>query len=449
MPKISVIVPVYNVEKYLKKCLDSIIEQTLQDIEIICVNDGSTDGSSQILDNYAQQDIRIKVIHKKNTGYGNSMNRGIDMAIGEFIGIVESDDFAAANMFEDLYNIAHDNDAEVVKSNFYEVSSEGTEFLEALKKCDYNEAFCPIHNREVFYAPPSIWAGIYKREYLKKNKIEFTETPGASYQDTSFIFKVWACAQKVIMTEKAYIHYRIDNSNSSVNSSSKIYCVCDEYESSEKYINDYLPENREMLIMLLTGLKYQTYMWNYERLAAEFQYSFLQIMVNEFLDAKNKGTLKPEYFNKSAWNEVNRIIDAPDYFFKNTAKIYRDKGLTNKPALNYIIYENGFLELMKQYQNIIIYGAGVVGQYVLQYLERHEVNHIVCLAVTSALDNPEKIDGVPIRSISDLTDYAEKGLIIVATLERIQDEIIDTLKSLQYHNVVAIDNYLLEAIKNN
>jgi len=448
MPKISIIVPVYNVERYLEQCLDSIITQTLWEIEIICVDDGSTDSSSQILDDYAQQDARIKVIHKKNTGYGNSMNIGLDMASGEFIGIVESDDFASADMFEVLYNIAHDNGVEVVKSNFYEFSSEKTEFLEVLHKCSYNTVFCPRQNYEVFYAPPSIWSGIYKRKYLIENKIKFTETPGASYQDTSFIFKVWACAQKVIMTKEAYIHYRIDNSNSSVNSSSKIYSVCDEYESSEKYINDYLIENREMLMTLLNALKYQTYMWNYERLAAEFQYSFFETMVKEFHDTKIKGFLNAEYFTKSSWIEMNTIIDTPNQFFKSTAKIYRDKCLTTKPALNYIMYENGFLELTKQYQNIIIYGAGVIGQIVMEYLKNHEFEHILCLAVTNALDNPEEIDGTPIRTISDLAEYTQKSLVIVATLERIQDEIINTLKSLQFQNIVAIDDYLLDAIKN-
>ncbi len=103
MPKVSVIVPVYNGEKYLKECLDSILSQTLSDIEIICVNDGSTDGSYDILENYKLKDSRIKIINKPNTGYGNSMNVGIQESQGEFIGIVESDDYVEPNMYELLY----------------------------------------------------------------------------------------------------------------------------------------------------------------------------------------------------------------------------------------------------------------------------------------------------------------------------------------------------------
>ena len=119
MVKVSVVVPVYNVQKYLKKCLDSIVNQTLKEIEIICVDDGSTDSSGEILDQYAAKDKRVRVIHKKNTGYGNSMNIGFAAATGEYIGIVESDDFAELNMFETLYKVAHKNDLDVVKSSFY------------------------------------------------------------------------------------------------------------------------------------------------------------------------------------------------------------------------------------------------------------------------------------------------------------------------------------------
>ena len=123
MPKVSIIVPIFNVEKYLRECLDSLINQTLDDIEIICVNDGSTDNSAQILQEYRFKDKRIKVINKENSGYGISMNMGLDVANGEFIGIVESDDFADSKMFEDLYNLAKEKNADIVKSDWLEYTT--------------------------------------------------------------------------------------------------------------------------------------------------------------------------------------------------------------------------------------------------------------------------------------------------------------------------------------
>ena len=104
--KVSIVIPICNVERYLKECLDSVINQTLKDIEIICVDDGSTDASLSILRTYEKMDTRIKVITKQNSGYGNTMNVGMDIAIGEYIGIVESDDYIEKNMFERLYNTA-------------------------------------------------------------------------------------------------------------------------------------------------------------------------------------------------------------------------------------------------------------------------------------------------------------------------------------------------------
>lgn len=102
MPVLSIIVPICNVEQYLVQCLDSLLNQSFRDFEVICIDDGSTDGSPAILDAYAQRDARVRVVHKKNSGYGHSMNIGLSMATGEFVGIVESDDFVAPDMYEVL-----------------------------------------------------------------------------------------------------------------------------------------------------------------------------------------------------------------------------------------------------------------------------------------------------------------------------------------------------------
>ena len=118
MPKVSIVVPIYNVEKYLRKCLESIENQTLEDIEVICVNDGSKDRSKEIVNEFVNRDPRFILIDKPNTGYGNSMNVGFERATGEYIGIVESDDYADSDMFETLYHEAHANHLDVLKSGY-------------------------------------------------------------------------------------------------------------------------------------------------------------------------------------------------------------------------------------------------------------------------------------------------------------------------------------------
>ena len=119
MTKVSILMPACNVEKFLRECMDSVVGQTLKDIEIICIDDGSKDSTGDILDEYAEQDDRIKVIHKPNSGYGHSMNVGLQNATGEYVGIIETDDFADPDMFEKLYEVAKRTDADVVKSNYY------------------------------------------------------------------------------------------------------------------------------------------------------------------------------------------------------------------------------------------------------------------------------------------------------------------------------------------
>lgn len=328
MPKVSIVVPVYNVEKYLRQCMDSIINQSLQDIEIICIDDGSKDSSGKILDEYASKDSRVRVIHKQNTGYGNSMNIGFDAATGEYIGIVESDDYAEANMFEALYSCAKENDCDAVKSEFYYYYSKPVEknikqeyFSQAM--CDH--VFCPttdftskIEQVEFFNIKPSIWSALYRRDFIREKQIRFHETPGASFQDSSFNFKVWACAQRVKLIPEAFLHYRQDNEGSSVNSSGKVFCVCDEYEEMYRFLAEH-PLLKGKLECLVTRIKYDSYMWNYERLSQKYKYIFLERMATEFREDEKKGLLEKEYFEWYKWNLLHEIMDDPAGYYTRNA----------------------------------------------------------------------------------------------------------------------------------
>ena len=117
--KVSVLVPIYNGEKYLRQCLESLQKQTLKDIEIICINDGSTENSAKIIKEFTKADSRFRVITKKNSGYGDSMNRGLKKAQGEYIGILESDDFLEEDAFEKLYKLATKHKADVARANYF------------------------------------------------------------------------------------------------------------------------------------------------------------------------------------------------------------------------------------------------------------------------------------------------------------------------------------------
>ena len=307
-PKVSILVPCYNVEKYLTQCLDSIVNQTLKDIEIIVINDGSTDSTLDIIKSYAKKDKRIKIIDKPNEGYGKSMNRGLDAASGEYIGIVESDDWVDADMFQDLVKIADENNADIVKSNFYTYTTEkGDEFCKSFPTYAENRILKPIDNKSVFFIQPSIWSAIYKRDFLIKNKIRFLESPGASYQDTGFAFKVWAMAKRAFLTDKAYLHYRCDNVNSSVKSSGKIFCVCDEYDEIERFLIKNKLFNKSMQ-NLLVNMKFNTYMWNINRLTDDAKQEFLTRFIPEFREYVINKNITNKYMDNKTWLKLLRIL---------------------------------------------------------------------------------------------------------------------------------------------
>lgn len=324
-PKISVLVPCYNVEKFLHQCLDSIVNQTLRDIEIICINDGSTDKTLDIITSYAKHDDRIIVIDKPNEGYGKSMNRGLDAATGKYIGIVESDDWIDLNMFEHLVHIAEKNDVQVVKSNFYRYTTEnGEENIKAdvLPVHDTNCVINPLQRISVFYCQPAIWSAIYRRDFLVKNEIRFLESPGASFQDTGFNFKVWMMAKRVWLTSDAYLHYRCDNENSSVKSTGKIFCVCDEYESIEQYLSE-----RNLLTprvkRLIAHIKLGPYKWNLERLGGNAQQQFAERFAQEYQGIIKRGELERIYFDDRTWAHLMKIIYPKKLWWKIANIFYR------------------------------------------------------------------------------------------------------------------------------
>jgi len=196
MPKISVIIPVYNTEKYLAECLDSVVNQTLQDIEIICVNDGSTDGSLAILEEYAEKDSRIKIIQQKNQGAGEARNKGIKTAQGEYIAFIDSDDFLEEDCFyEKLYNSAKSEQADISKANYKNLSDKYVpEFVNEMikeNKLNFTSTFCSC---------------IFNRLFLINNNIFFPNL--IDMEDPVFAFSCAIKANKIIIVDNLYIIIR-------------------------------------------------------------------------------------------------------------------------------------------------------------------------------------------------------------------------------------------------
>lgn len=314
-PLVSLLVPIYNVERYLRECLESARLQTLESIEVICINDGSTDGSKAIIEEYVARDSRFHLIDKENSGYGASMNVGLEVATGRYIGILESDDFFERNALELLYNAAEECDAQVAKSNFWFYWSdpeEKNEFFELVTQSMANRLVNPQNETGIFYLKPSIWSALYRKDFLDANRIRFLETPGASYQDAGFNFKVWASADRVTYLHEAVIHYRQDNEASSVNSPSKVYCVCDEYEEMNRFLANH-PE-KSYLKAVQEKMKYDSYMWNYERLSDSLKKEFIVRFSSEFERDIESGYVDLSLFEPWKKNDLALIVSNPMLF---------------------------------------------------------------------------------------------------------------------------------------
>ncbi|MDD3668893.1 MAG: glycosyltransferase [Alphaproteobacteria bacterium] len=284
--RLSVIVPICNVEKYLRQCLDSIVASTLKDLEIILINDGSKDNSLVIMQEYAKRDKRIKIIDKPNEGYGKTMNRGLDIAAGDYIGIVESDDWIEPDMYETLYNLAKKHKVDIAKGRFFQFDDKTgeTEHLSSLPEYDAEQVINPRERPAIFTTGASIWSAIYRRDFLNDNKIRFLESPGASYQDTGFNFKVWAMAKSAYLTMKPLLHYRVGHASQSVKSKDKVFCICDEFKEIERYMAD-KKKKFHALEKIFNRVKYGCYKWNYNRLDGENREAFRKAMASELSEA--------------------------------------------------------------------------------------------------------------------------------------------------------------------
>ena len=320
---VSIIMPSLNVAPYIRQCIESVIAQTLKDIEIICVDAGSTDGTLEILQEYAQKDDRIQIIHSEKKSYGYQMNLGFDAAKGDYLGIIETDDYADLDMFETLYGIATEEDLDVVKGGFYNYYSKGEERNEPnpiASQSMCSRVFCPltdfksdIEQADFFNIKPTIWSAIYKKEFIRSNHIRFNETPGASFQDLSFTFKVWSLAKRVKLVERCFLHYRQDNEASSVNSPGKIFCVCDEYEEIQRFI-DTVPEHRGRLEAIMCRMKYDSYNWNYIRLAPQLRERFLERASDELDNDIKAGKCEKKLYPAYKWETLLLMCEHPDEY---------------------------------------------------------------------------------------------------------------------------------------
>lgn len=232
MCKISIIIPVYNTEKYLSQCLDSVLNQTFKNIEIICVDDGSTDNSYKILEEYAGKDSRIKVIHQDNKGSSAARNAGLEIASGKYIGYVDSDDWIDFHMYKRLYSIAEKHRVDIVSSGLliegaytsehYDTISPGYYCDEQMEYVRANVIYC-LEQKETGLRG-SLCCKLFLKDFLKKIQLKVPEVLSFA-EDKMCIITCVLEAKSIFSLKEAYYHYRMNNS-SMVHTANIEYLAC-------------------------------------------------------------------------------------------------------------------------------------------------------------------------------------------------------------------------------
>lgn len=209
--KISIIVSVFNTEKYLRECLNSLVNQTFKSVEIICVDDGSTDNSPEILEEFKAKDKRIKVIHQENFGPSVARNNALKIAQGDYIGFVDSDDWVDLDFFEKLYNAAKKNNADIAAGDFYR---RGKKIKSQKLKYKKEEVFInPTDKIKSAYVPKYnyIWNKIYRRDSLLKLNLQFEK--GRYYEDMLWLVKIIYFLNGFVTVPNTFYHYRKTNNS--------------------------------------------------------------------------------------------------------------------------------------------------------------------------------------------------------------------------------------------
>lgn len=204
-PKISVIMPSLNVADYIEECIESVLNQEFNDIEVICVDAGSTDGTIIKLMKYAMEDSRVSVVNSSVKSYGYQMNLGLLLAKGEYIAIVETDDYISPKMFSELYALTENGSVDIAKGTFYHLYDYDKDNVElkkdwAKKELESVKDTFTIYEHERFIdGHPSIWAGIYRRKFLDEHKISFLKNLVGVGSITAFFMKLLVLLKKLLI----------------------------------------------------------------------------------------------------------------------------------------------------------------------------------------------------------------------------------------------------------
>ncbi len=365
MPKVTVIMPSLNVRKYIRPCIESVLSQRLKEIEILAIDAGSTDGTLEILEEYAGDDERLRIIQSDKKSYGYQVNLGIESAEGEYIGIVETDDIISPNMYERLYQIAVTQNLEYVKGGFAQFveSESGLQWRQSGGRCASDadllgKCISPRNMPELAIQDYYIWAGIYRKDFLKD--IRLSETPGAAFQDIGFIYQVLSKAERAMYIADELYYYRQTNGNSSFNKNGFRYLI-EEYKNIRKISlrksDIWRQAYYERLFRQTVG--------RFQRMAVSGRYweeteDDIRALRNMLRKAEMDGDFTPDKLDEVNRKIYHELQNDSRIIFENECRVFEPKVKKLQALRNFV--GDG---------DAVIFGCGKYGRYIYALLESH------------------------------------------------------------------------------
>ena len=311
-PLVSVIIPVYNVEQYLRQCLDSVVNQTLKDIEIICVNDSSTDNSLAILNEYAERDSRIKVITQPNGGAGAARNNGLSASTGKYLSFLDSDDFFEPDMLELAYEKAEEDKADFVVFQSDQYYTDDDKFVQVAWTLREKEIppYTPFSHRQMTDNIFKVFVGwawdkLYNREFVEQNHLLFQEQRTSN--DMLFVFSAVAIAKRITVVKKVLAHQRRDAKDSlSKTRENSWYCFYDALLALRERLKSeglYRELEKDYINYAL-----HFSLWNINTLAEPTKTKLITKMKSEWFEELGiKGKSEEYFYNKKEYKQYTKL----------------------------------------------------------------------------------------------------------------------------------------------
>ncbi len=414
MAKVSVIIPVFNVEDYLDECLESVVNQTLKDIEIICIDDASTDNSYNIIEKYRGKDNRIQIIQNDiNKGLSYTRNRGIQFAEGECIYFLDSDDLIELNALEELYNKCMKDNLDIIYFDakiIYMTEKLKNDFIgyRNTRNNIYNEIYKGsklfkefIKNDDLSF---SVCRQFYRSDFIKKNDFTFFE--GMLHEDNLFTICTIIGADRVVCINKKYFIRRFRTSSIMTKKFSM--------KNAEGMFNTYY----ELLKL-----------WEAGKVDRSLDPYINMQLIATFSSAK-------QYYNMVSYDKRNEPIFLNERYKWNM--FYNSIICADNCIIVHEISSIKINEILKA-KKVIIFGAGVVGRDVLNILDQYNIS-VHAFAVTKNENNPKHILRVPVKRFVDLTFQEREALFIVAVTKIYENEIIQYLLDMGIENYIKISD---------